>query len=414
MNDTRYELFLNVKYILSIMHKDKSLLAIVLFPFLPFLAFLIACTDLRKRGNGVVFVLFYGLFGFCHTFEDVRADSYRKMLDFTNTSSSSLIEIIRDYIDGDKMDIYQSWLFSWVSKITDNPHVMMMFVGLIGGFFSLLLLRRIMNDYKDSFNIYVCCILIVISLPISPVQMGGIRGFTALAVFSYAALKFIVDQKNIWIIPILCTPLIHFGYFVMVGAAIIIRIIPIKHNLLFWPVILACIASLFLDTSSWSGITGDVDTYIDNDAISYRTNHYADSDTDAEFNKSLTNKILDIQNKVIACFIAILLIYLKRNWHRFKHTTYSTHIYNYMLFFLFIGFTLISFSVVGQRYLYFGTIMICMYLLILYNQNRESRVKRIITMLPIVFLGNIAWTIYNSYYNTGIDIYIKTLPQLLL
>ena len=63
---------------IKVMNNNKSLLALVLFPFAPFLSFLTACTNLRNRANGIVFVLFYSLFGYCHTFNDVRSDSYRK------------------------------------------------------------------------------------------------------------------------------------------------------------------------------------------------------------------------------------------------------------------------------------------------------------------------------------------------
>ena len=396
------------------MHKDYSIIAILLFPFLPFLSFLIACTDLRRRANGIVFILFYGLFGYCHTFDDIRADSYRKMLEFSYSSHIPLTDIVSAYTDGATMDIYQTWLFSQISIFTNNPNIMMMIVGLIGGFFSLLLIQRILKDYNKSFDLCVGLIILLVTLPISPVQMGGIRGFTALSIFSYSAIKFLIDKENKWLIPILCTPLIHFGYFVFVIATIIIRIIPIKYNVLFWPVIIVCIASLFLDTSSWAGITNRLNTHIENDAISYRTSHYVDSDTDANFNSSITNQILNIQYKIIACYVTVLLLHLRKNFNKLNLSQYTKQVYSILLFFLFIGFLFVTFSVVGQRYLYYGIIVLGMFLLNLYKENADTYIKYYIIIIPIIFIGNIAWTIYNSYCNTGIDIYVKTLPQLIL
>lgn len=396
------------------MRKDTSLIALILFPFLPFLSFLIACANLKGRVNGIVFVLFYGLFGYCHTFEDIRVDSYRKMLEFGSSTHTSFNDIMREYLDGDKMDIYQTWLFSQISVYTNNPNIMMMVVGLIGGFFCLQLLRRIQNDYGGPLNMFICILIILMSIPISPVQMGGIRWFTGLSLFAYSVLRFVIDKKNIWIIPILCTPLIHYGFFIFVVSVIIVRIFPFKHNLFYWPVIVVCTASLFLNTSSWSGATNNLDTFIENDAISYRANHYADSETDADFNESLTNRILSIQNKIVACYIVILLINLRYRWHTLNISNYSQRVYNYTLFFLLVGFTFITFSVVGQRYLYLALILLGHCLLNLYKENNNSFIKFYISIIPIVFIGYIAWTIYNSYISTGINIYIKTLPQLLL
>ena len=396
------------------MRKDYSLISILLFFIQPFLAFLIACTDLTKRANGITFVLFYGLFGYCHTFKDIRADGYRKMLEFMDTDKTSLIDILSQYMEGDIMDIYQSIIFNWIISFTNNPHIMMMIVGIIGGIFCLKLLKRILAEYSESFNIYICCLLILISLPISPVHMGGIRGFTALSVFAYSAIKLLIDKKRAWIIPIFFTPLIHFGYLLVVGYILIILILPYRHNLFFWPAIIACIASLFLDTQSWVTVAENATLYVDNDAITQRTNHYTDIDTGTEFNRSLTTKALNIQNKILAWYVVILLIYLRRNWEELNHSQYSYKIYNYALSFTFLGFGLLSFSVVGQRYLYLCWIMLGLFLLVLYNKNRNSTIRLLIAIIPLVFLGHILWVIYNSYVVTGTTLYYQSLPQLTL
>ena len=85
-----------------------NLLAILLFPIFPFLSFLIACTNLKGRANGVVFVLFYALFGFCHTFRDIRSDAFRKAEDLKPEleEAQQFREMVEEILEFRYKDIY--------------------------------------------------------------------------------------------------------------------------------------------------------------------------------------------------------------------------------------------------------------------------------------------------------------------
>ena len=95
----------------------------------PFLTFLYSCFDLRKRTAQIVFVLFFGLFGYCHTFEDSRADSFRKYESFSNYAAEEYGDIYDNFRAGEEKDIYEDLLFSTLKLFTDNPHIMMMVGG---------------------------------------------------------------------------------------------------------------------------------------------------------------------------------------------------------------------------------------------------------------------------------------------
>ena len=82
-------------------------------------------------------MLFFALFGYCHTFEDMRADSYRKYGSFMHYGTVRGVEdIVDDFRDGEIKDLYEDVLFASLRDLTDDPHIMMMAVGLFGGFFS--------------------------------------------------------------------------------------------------------------------------------------------------------------------------------------------------------------------------------------------------------------------------------------
>lgn len=392
-----------------------NLLAILLFPIFPFLSFLIACTNLKSRVNGVVFVLFYSLFGFCHTFGDIRSDAFRKAENFASHFPERFPEIMQRLADGDIIDIYESILFSWLKGFTDDPHIMLMFVGLVAGFFILCTIRRVLSDYRGSYNACVYIIILMVILLLSPVHLGGVRNITALSIFAYSAIRFLVDRKNIWLIGIIITPLIHFSFILFAIFAIVARFVRVNGRVLVWPIVVVCLASMFISTSSWSGVVGVLESYIGNDAISYRAEIYTDEDVDIVFEQSLTTRIMRVQELLFSFYMIITLLYFKRNWSRFKVGDYSKRLFDLMAVFLLIGYVLISFSVVGSRYLNFGYILFYTVCLNLYQNNRNNRqLCNFIRVLPLVNIGNIAWTIYNAYCVVGVGIFYKPLVFLLL
>ena len=392
-----------------------NLLAILLFPISPFLSFLIACTNLKSRANGVVFVLFYALFGFCHTFGDIRSDAFRKATDFASHFPESFSDIIQRFADGDIMDIYEPILFSWLKGFTNDPHVMLLFVGLISGFFILCTIRRILSDYQGRYNALVYIIILMVILLLSPVHLGGVRNISALSIFAYSAIRFLVDRKSIWIIGILITPLIHFSFILFAILAIVARFVRVNGRILVWPIIVVCLASMFISTSSWSGVVGVLESYIGNDSISYRAEMYTDEDVDIIFEQSLTTKVMRVQELLFSFYMIVTLLYFNRNWSRLKMGNYLRRLFDLMALFLLIGYAVISFSVVGSRYLNFGYILFYMVCLNLYQNNKNNReLSNYIKVLPFVNIGNIAWTIYNAYCVVGVDIFYQPLPFLLL
>ena len=126
-------------------------MSLVFFILAPFLTFIASCTNLERRANQIVFVLFFALFGYCHTFEDTRADSYRKYIKFNNYTTQDVGSIIGDFTDGDTKDIFEELLFSVTKSLTDNPHILMMLVGLFGGFFRCLI------GYVGSVIVIIIC-----------------------------------------------------------------------------------------------------------------------------------------------------------------------------------------------------------------------------------------------------------------
>lgn len=394
--------------------QNRSPISLALFPIAPFLAFIQSIFNLRNKFNQITFVLFFGLFGYCHTFTDIRADSYRKYEYFNGYFVSNTIDVFQSFLSGGIKDIYESLLFNWVKSFSNDPHILMMFVGLFGGFFYMLVVKRFFNDNKLKHLSWPIAILIVFMVIESNIAlMGGIRNFTAFPIVVYSAIRLLLDREKKWFIGLLSTPLIHFGYIPIVVVVLFTYFVKIPNKFLHYACLVVCILSIFISTSSYGGALDTILGYIDNDSISNRIEHYGDSDTELHFDKSLTTRLIRINNKLSACFVALFLIFIRRNRTFLIKTEYEERLYNALLLFVLFGFSLISFSVVGQRYIFVTMILMYLFMLNAY-QRCPIKVKSYIYAMPIVYILHIAWFFYNCYCNTGLDIYYQPLPFLLL
>ena len=387
---------------------------LIYFIFSPFITFLYSCSDLQKRVAQIVFVLFFGLFGYCHTFEDTRADSYRKYESYTGYAAEDYLDIYNDFHAGERKDIYESVLFSTLKMFTDNPHIMMMFVGLIGGFLYMLVVKRFLMDKRMSYTLPIAILLMFMVIESNISVMGGIRNFTAFPLFIYSLIRMMIDNRKIWVIGLLLTPLIHFGYAFAVVATLVIWLIKIPNSILHYAAILVCTASIFLDTSSYAGVLDMAIGNIENDAIEDRMASYGEENTDIAFNKSLTTRLVRVNNQIGALFIVVLLIYLRKNRKVLLTSEYDNKIYHLLLFFTVVSYTMISFSVVGQRFVYIAMVLLYMLLLNIYQNKPTSAISKFIYSMPIVFCIHILWTLYNCYSNTGFEIYYMPLPPLIM
>lgn len=378
------------------------------------MTFLYSCFDLRKRTAQIVFVLFFGLFGYCHTFEDTRADSFRKYESFNNYAMLEYGDIYDSYSAGEEKDIYEDLLFSTLKHFTDNPHIMMMVVGLLGGIFYMLLVKRFLEDRHAEYTWPIVILVIMFICNLNLPQLGGIRTFTAFPIFTYSLLRLIFDGKRAAIIGILIAPLIHFGYILATIVAIIAWLVRIPSPMMHYVAIFVCLASIFLDTSSYAGTLDFVLGSVGNEAIESRIANYGSAETDMAFNMSLTTRLIRLNNQISAIFLIALMVYLRRNWSQLHTSPYTSKLYNVLLLFIIVSYALISYSVVGQRFVYIAMALLYMFMLNLYQENRNATVKTFIYMMPIVCSLHIMWIIYNCYCNTGLDIYYQPLPMLML
>lgn len=381
----------------------------------PLLSFITACSNLSSWLNGVTFALFYGFFGYAHSFIDPRPDAYRKMISFVSFPSTiSYEDITKQYVNGHLSDVIEKLLYVFVRSFTTDAHILLLIVGIIGGFFLYLVFRKIISycgtDCGRGFYILIFLMIILHS----PAVIGGIRFFLAFPIFLYGTFLYLIDKKSIGIIWLLISPLAHFSFILSILLVVFLRLYQRDTNTLWWCAISLCIISMFLNATNFSQLFSSINVGEYNQTISNRAELYASAKSIARFNESLTTHLMKIQQYVTRIFIVILLFTIKRNGMQYSMNAFDLNLYRITLAFLSFGYFFISFNVVGERYLLPG---IYLTLILLYRLccNHESNILiRLLRYSFIFFVFNIGWVFFNTYVEIDMRYFIFPLPLFII
>ena len=196
-------------------------------------------------------------------------DSGRYVLTLINMHSNPYItfwSVLSLYqIDMNYMDLYQQLITYFVSRFTDNGHVLFAVFATVFGFFYSRNIWYILNKLpsKKLGILYVLFGLFFLVCPIT--QINSVRMWTALHVFVYAMLPYLVEKKKsrLWLLFI--TPLIHFSYLYVVIFSIIYVLIPFrfKTNNIFviYFAIITYIVTLFINSLSLDTVSSMMAEY---------------------------------------------------------------------------------------------------------------------------------------------------------
>lgn len=144
-------------------------------------------------------------------------------------SNITLSQILGQYqVDQHTMDLYQPLMTYFISRFTDNGHVLFAVFAFVFGFFYSrniwYVLEKLPN--KKLGNLFILATLYFLICPIT--QINGVRMWTALHVFVYATMPYLWerDRSKLWWV--ILTPLIHFSYLYVALFTIVYVLLPYK------------------------------------------------------------------------------------------------------------------------------------------------------------------------------------------
>jgi hypothetical protein len=192
----------------------------------PFIAFLLAISQLKSKYSFVVIFSFFVLFGFTFLAQNESFDSFRYIERFHQCIPYDLVQYQHDIADfftfkSKIKDLYVITSYFIVSRFTDNYHVLMALWAAVFSFFCLKSFRFFVNcpEFEKSLAVFLLAFLFLSSNSIF--NINGVRFWTAAWVAVYVVFEMIVNKNYKFTALALLTPLIHISYLFFVGVLIV-------------------------------------------------------------------------------------------------------------------------------------------------------------------------------------------------
>lgn len=202
---------------------------IVLFLISPFFSFLYSLRTMNTRSSYVVFFLFAVFFGMSFSVGNIRTEgsidgiSYRAYFEeYKYISANYYFEGLNEFLtfDEGKKDYYFDTVAFYVSRITDNYHVMFMVFAIIFAFFSLKTLKLFITDNKFDIS-FASFILAYLFMANQIFNINGMRFWTAAWVGVYALFQIFGKKNKRYFLLLLVTPFFHGSFWIFIAVVVL-------------------------------------------------------------------------------------------------------------------------------------------------------------------------------------------------
>lgn len=377
---------------------------IVLFLFIPFMAFIYCLKDLDDRKMAVVFILFYGLFGYCQHFELKTADIYRKAISFELFDITR--SVVTEYQEGASPDIYNLLMITIVRPFTSNPKVFVCALGLVFGLLCYNFYKYIYKNWTYPKRGFFYILVLLALSSISLVDFTGIRNATAGMLFLCSVYRYIYYGKKKWIIGILLSPLIHFqmwSYIIIFAIYLLTPIFVSRWDRFFK---LALVAAFALSLINMSGMANDmlqdnIDD-ISNAAIARKFDSYTDGETSAPAddeslyrtaNRTFFNIFSYINRLGIVIVMWLLMPYTKTD--SFGETERKLYLFLLISSVFCLSFYAISYHL-GSRMSCIWWELLFVFFARFYSINPNLPVKKLIYLMVFANFAKISFLFVNA------------------
>ena len=171
------------------MKRKETPATLLLFLIQPFLGFILAIKDLRRRTNAIVFVLFSSLWGYCMTFTFPPSDCYRIAAVFCHLKYRSFEHVLQRYDDGKLVDFYLATMNWLIHKFSNNAKVFFCGLAFVFGLCCLATLREVLLSRKYSNDQYLKCIVLLLFCTASFGHLAMPRFWTAAWLSAFVTIK---------------------------------------------------------------------------------------------------------------------------------------------------------------------------------------------------------------------------------
>lgn len=252
------------------------------------------------------FSLFYAFLGLalCFSFED-GSDVSRYAANFLYASSKdmSFIDYFHSLLKGAQIDYYLPFMTWLCSRFTSNVHFFFGLLALVNGLFignNVYYIAK--NSIVNKDTIWLLVLLALVSNPIFIVH----RWWTALNVFLFGVIRFLVERKKNYLLVSVLSIFIHFSFIYPVLIIIIVSILPSNINRFL---LILFVVFSFIDTLDLTAVSDLIAPYLPDSYVS-RTEMYIEFEH-AEHN--FLSRSTQIFSKILNVILSIVLYFSTKN-----------------------------------------------------------------------------------------------------
>ncbi|MBR3677624.1 MAG: EpsG family protein [Alistipes sp.] len=310
---------MQIDYKYSSLEEDK--IKLILSFLYPFGAYIYAFKNIGSKTSLIVLYIFYLFYGWTFTPRNQDLDSYRYAERFYNAQTQYSRDGVQGIIEGwqedeeldyeTEKDIFVPITSYYLSKVTDNVHILFLFYAALFGGFMVLSLRYVVTlpTFKNDLAGLALVFMFLFSNPIF--NINGIRFWLAGWIATYAVFK-IFKEKNYWYLLLLfSTYLIHVAYSIYIVLALLAFLI--SHI----KILVKCLPVLFLVSFFVSSFAAEFinsfESYfppvVQNMVESYLDEHYAAE----RANRAMYAQVLNSLPRILWNIMMFLII---ANHHR--------------------------------------------------------------------------------------------------
>lgn len=385
--------------------KNDVSIKYLLFFLSPFVSFAYSLIRTNTKSSYIIFFLVSILFGLTFTitnqFDNALDGAYYrwKFENYSHVSSSEYFNDLIGFLEFDegKKDFYFETLSFFLTKLTDNYHVMFMVGAAIFSIFALKSLRYFTSNHSFDKNI-VSFILLYLFTYNQIFNINGIRFWTAAWIAIFCFFKIFRDNNKKYILLLLLTPFFHGSYWLLI-AVVTIAIFFKKFNQ-FW--IFLFFISFFISSFAIElaqGLESYLPTFISRMVNTY-TSHEIITRKQEWSGYGFLPLIFSFLVKIYINIMSWLIILNKKNFLKDDKTS------NVYLFFV-VWITIFNFLIfipsVGNRFIQLSYPLIAYLWLVGF---KDKKYKGFIILLPVIFSFNILDQIIKYTKIINLDIFI--------
>lgn len=369
--------------------KQDVQLKIILFLISPFFAFLYSLKTIKTRSSYIVFFLTAIFFGMAFSVPSgkdelkggIDGQFYRS--DFESQKYITNSEFVDKFIeflsfDEGKKDYYFETVAFYVSRITDNYHVMFIFFAAIFAYFSLKSFKFLTAEEKFDVSI-VSYILVYFFLNNQIFNINGLRFWTAAWIAVYCIFQIYRNGNKRYFLLALLTPYFHGAYWIFLAVLILAQLS--KRFEKTWIVLF--IISFFASSFAVEFVQyfqSYVPTFLSKLADSYTS-------VDAlERTWSGFGWIPILFKKLVLIYLTVLVFLFIKSSKEIKQNKKIKDLYLFLLVWMSVFNFLMIVPSLGGRFIQLSFPIIAYIWLVAF---KDYKYQRVILIFPLVFFWNI-------------------------